>query len=336
MEPDANPSGGALTVDQAAATLGGLLGSGDANPEKPEAKPERQAAQEPQPEPAGEQDEGDDSGEVDAPDDDQESAEDDGAGDDAEEPRFTVTIGGKEQEVTLDELRAGYQRETDYRRKTMGLAEERKAAQAQREALAEQERQLAARLTELNELYPEQQAPDWAQLADDDPGEYIRQKAKWDAEAQKRERLTAERDKVLGDLQQRQQMATEAFLSEQRDLLLKALPDWRKPEVAAKEKEALEKYATSKAGFSSAELNGLSDHRALIILRKAMLYDRLQEGKANVTKKVAEAAPLLKPGNKRSRSEVDGERQAARRKQLAQTGSRDVAAAMIAERFKIK
>lgn len=68
--------------------------------------------------------------------------EDDGAGDEAvsEEQgvedtseRITVTIDGAEVEVTLDELRNGYLRQSDYTRKTQGVAAERQrlAAMAQ-------------------------------------------------------------------------------------------------------------------------------------------------------------------------------------------------------------
>lgn len=59
--------------------------------------------------------------------------EDDGAGAEGSEeqaveddsPRFTVTIDGAEVEVTLDELRNGYLRQSDYTRKTQGVAAER-------------------------------------------------------------------------------------------------------------------------------------------------------------------------------------------------------------------
>lgn len=40
--------------------------------------------------------------------------------------RYTVTIDGEAQEVSLDELRNGYQRQSDYTRKTQELAETRK------------------------------------------------------------------------------------------------------------------------------------------------------------------------------------------------------------------
>ena len=50
----------------------------------------------------------------------------------SEEPSgetYSVKIDGKHQEVSLEELRDGYQRQSDYTRKTQELASERKRLQ---------------------------------------------------------------------------------------------------------------------------------------------------------------------------------------------------------------
>lgn len=54
----------------------------------------------------------------------------DGAGDQAadssvEEPKYVVKVDGREVEVTLEELTAGYSRQQDYTKKTQSLAQER-------------------------------------------------------------------------------------------------------------------------------------------------------------------------------------------------------------------
>lgn len=85
-------------------------------------------------------------------DDDQElSEEDDGDtvedGDDADEdqePLFTVKVDGKEVEVGLDELRDGYMRERTFTKKTMDLADQRKAVEsAQSQQASAQEANLS-------------------------------------------------------------------------------------------------------------------------------------------------------------------------------------------------
>ncbi len=42
---------------------------------------------------------------------------------------YTVKVDGEEQEVSLEELRDGYQRQSDYTRKTQELASERRRLQ---------------------------------------------------------------------------------------------------------------------------------------------------------------------------------------------------------------
>jgi hypothetical protein len=95
----------------------------------------------------------------------------------SEEPVYTVRVDGKEVQVTLSELTKGYSRESDYRRKTMALADERKALEAFQRQVAENQRHYAERLQELQALFPAEQEPDWQQLAAEDPSEYVRQKA---------------------------------------------------------------------------------------------------------------------------------------------------------------
>ena len=51
-----------------------------------------------------------------------------------EEPTYAVKIGGEEQQVTLEELQNGYQRQADYTRKTQEIATERERL-AQAEAI---------------------------------------------------------------------------------------------------------------------------------------------------------------------------------------------------------
>ena len=47
----------------------------------------------------------------------------------SQEPAYTVKIDGEEQQVTLEELQKGYQRQSDYTRKTQQVAQERERLQ---------------------------------------------------------------------------------------------------------------------------------------------------------------------------------------------------------------
>ncbi len=57
------------------------------------------------------------------------------ATEETKEPSYRVKVGGEEFEVTLDELRNGYQRQSDYTRKSQSLAEQRKTFDANLQAV---------------------------------------------------------------------------------------------------------------------------------------------------------------------------------------------------------
>jgi hypothetical protein len=92
-------------------------------------------------------------------------------------PSYTVKVDGEEVEVNLDELRNGYQRQADYTRKSQSLAEQRKAYEANLQAVT-QEREQYSQL--LGNMAQNQNAElsryadiNWADLKDTDPMEYM-------------------------------------------------------------------------------------------------------------------------------------------------------------------
>ena len=69
--------------------------------------------------------------------------------DSTEEPTYTVKVAGQEFNVTLDELRNGYSRDADYRRKTEDLAYDKKQFQTESE---KQRQDYSTKLSELNQM----------------------------------------------------------------------------------------------------------------------------------------------------------------------------------------
>ena len=66
-----------------------------------------------------------------------------------EDSTYKVKVAGQELDVTLDELRNGYSRDADYRRKTEELSNERKNFQSQSE---KQRQDYSQKLTEVNQI----------------------------------------------------------------------------------------------------------------------------------------------------------------------------------------
>jgi hypothetical protein len=231
-----------------------------------------------------------------------------------EQPTFSVRVDGTEQKVTLDELLNGYQRTADYTKKTQAIAEQRKQAEAELAAARVERQRYAETLRQLEaQLAQTQPEPDWNKLYAEDPLEYVRQKDAWRDRRERAQALQGEQAR-LAQLQQVEQRALlEQHLAVERQRLVEAIPQWRDEQTAAKEREAIVTWA-KRAGFSDQEIAQSYDHRAVNVLRKAMLYDELM-GKNLADKQTPKPAPAMaRPGMPPSKNETSSK---ARREALS-------------------
>ena len=166
-------------------------------------------------------------------------------------PSYTVKVDGEEFEVTLDELRNGYQRQADYTRKAQSLAEQRKAYEANLEAV-NQERQQYGQVLENMAQYQnlelaQYQNINWQELKENDPMEYM----------EKRIEFQDAKDKVvqIQQEQQRVRQQTEAEFTQrltnvvktEAEKLSQILPEYAGPDATLRNE--LRSYALSQ-GFS--------------------------------------------------------------------------------------
>ena len=104
---------------------------------------------------------------------------------------------------------------------------------------------------------------------------------------------------------------------EERELLISSVQEWTDKELMKKEGAAMAKYLLE-VGFTKEELPYMIDHRALGMVRKAMLYDRVQPKVKSVRKKV-KVAPTVKTGAKGTPAKASSKR-LAEQKEAARTG----------------
>jgi hypothetical protein len=243
----------------------------------------------------------------------------------------TIKVDGKDVEVTIDELKKGYQRQADYTRKTMEVAEQRKQADAERQQALQERQEYAQKLTEqatlLNAVMQEQQQIDWQQLLDSDPMEYLKQQHLYQQRQASLQQLQQEQAKVWQLQQAEQAQYVNQFVAQQQEQLLAKLPDWNDPEKAKAEKSALRDYLQNE-GVTQEELNQMSDHRHVLIARKAMLYDQMMS-KAKAAAKKVENLPkrVERSGNGQSQN-VDKRSQQFQR--LQKSGRVEDAASLFA------
>jgi len=241
---------------------------------------------------------------------------------------FTVKVDGTEVTVTLDELQKGYSRTQDYTRKTQQIAEIRRQVESEAEAIRAERSQYAQLLGALESQVQQAAQPniDWDRLYQEDPIEWVRQKEVMRENQAKSQAIQFEQQRLAEISQQEQAQQMQSFLAQQRDELLKVLPDWKDPNKAKKEKDLLIDFG-QKAGFSADELKNIFDHRVVNVLRKAALYEQMMTKRQNIKPVTNNGPRPAKPG---AAGRVSTTSEATRAKQrLAKSGRVNDAASAI-------
>ena len=288
------------SIDEAQEALLSLMEPEEATPETEEAQPteEEESTEETQDESLEEEPEEEEEVEEASEEPDEEAEE--------EELLYAVTVNGEEQEVSLDELMKGYSRQSDYTKKTQDISEQRKEFEELSKQYTEEISQIqnergqyvqALEQAIKNSLAGAEQFAniDWERLRSEDPVEFALKKDEYRDLQDKVRQNQEEQASVQQKQQEEYRKNLKEHLKRENDLLLEKMPDWGDPKKQKGIAEGIRSFAQS-AGFSDEEIGGLSDHRSLIMIHKAKLYDDLQ--KADVkSKKVKNKPRVVRSGS---------------------------------------
>jgi len=276
-----------------------------------EAPADDQGAEEIDAEPESDED-NPDAVEVEAAGDDDDEGNDDleaEEGDEDDDPEFEIDTPKGQARVKLSELRAGYLRQSDYTRKTMEVAEQRRQIEAEQTEAA----QLKQQLSEALQVWavPTEQEPNWAEMAQKlDPREFNARRVQWEQRQQAKEQARQQ----YHALQAYERQQTEA---REKQALLDAVPEWRDAERF--KSDAMRMATGAEAyGLSRDDLSNVMDHRLLLVLRDAVAYREMMAKQPAAAKRVAKPNKALKPGskpNKAANSEAVRQKQMNRLKQ---------------------
>jgi len=300
-------------------------------PQQPEAEaqgPSEDQAQD-APEDDDYDDEVDDGEDVYDDDDDDEEVDEEPA-----EKLYTVKVDGKEVEVNLEEALKGYQRQEAFTKRSMELAEQRKAFAAEaaetkqlRDAYAQQLELLQTQLQQTNLT----EEPDWTALKNEgySTDDIFFAKTEWDKQQKQVQQVAAERQKIAQQQAQEQEQNLKQHLQNQRVEMLERIPEWRNDETREFERKEVIKYAQKRVGFSEEEISSASDARAIELLYKAWKWDNLMEKKPTTKKRTRQAPKMAKAGQPATKREVANRSKRKAREQFEKAGTVDAAVQLL-------
>jgi hypothetical protein len=257
---------------------------------------------------------------------DSEQSDEEGDSEEEEQPQvFTVKVDGKEVDVTLEELQKGYSRTQDYTRKTQQIAEVRKQTEAELQEVRAEREQYAQLLGALQAQVQQAAQPqvDWDRLYQEDPIEWVRQRELVRENQEKAAAIQSEQQRLAQLSQQEQAQQRQMLLAQEQEALVAAIPEWKDAKKAQAEKAMLVQFG-QKVGFTPDELKNVIDHRAVVMLRKAALYDQMMSKRGQIKPVTNNGPRPAKPG---AAGRVSSNTEAMRAQQrLAKTGRVDDAA----------
>jgi hypothetical protein len=250
---------------------------------------------------------------------------------DAAPPRKTykVPVDGEEVEVDEAELVKGYSREAHFTRKMQKLAEERRLLEEELQSVREERHHYGDLLPKLKAALEVPQV-DWDKLRADNPEQFTTKWAEYQLAVSRQRAVDEEQAALAAKTRAEQDRLVVAYVEQERGRLLEAVPEWKDEAARTKDRTAMAQVART-TGFTDEELADVTDHRALILLRKAMLWDQHTARVKGAQRKVAQG-PVAKPGGGQPRAAVPAQQAAytKAKERLANTGKvADAASALM-------
>ena len=222
----------------------------------------------------------------------------------AEETQVTdlhqIIVNGEKIDVDLDELKAGYQKDADYRRKTEELAIERRQLGSDKDRLT---KDYSTKMTDLNnltatlnaEVNSELSSKELDKLFDEDPTEA----AKLERKIRRRRETIAQAQRKLR-LNQEDQFQ-EILREEQKKVALKH-PDFGDPVKGSTLKTNMRNYLLGRH-FNEQEINQVYDSRMFDVIMDAMTHQNAQKLKPTLVSKKVKPAKVIRSGIKVTKDE---------------------------------
>ena len=245
-----------------------------------------------------------------------------------EQELFDITVNGKQQKVSLNELKEGYSKGSDYTKKTMELSEQRRSLDTEldtiskdKEAVKQMREDYMNKLQVVEQNLQTEDNIDWVALAQSDPTEYAVKKAEFDRKKELQQQIQQEKQKLAQEQRKEQEQIYQNHIQRERGKLVELMPIFGDEQKAPKLMKDIGEFAM-KQGYTEQEVNMVVDHRAVKTLHDAMKYNQLLEKNGLRDKKVKPVNRVVSSeGKNNSRSADKQMRVNDRMKQLKKSGN---------------
>ena len=248
-------------------------------------------------------------------DEEEQASEDENAIEEKATDLHQVTVNGEKIDVDLDELKAGYQKDADYRRKTEEIAIEKRELKSEEDRL---KNQYSTKMDDLNslvvtlnaEINNDMNSKELDALWDEDPTEA----ARVDRKMTKRKQTIQQAQQRLREHQNAQ--FQEVLKSEQKKLHLKH-PVLADPMKGNAVKSNIMNYLSSK-GFSNEDVSRIYDSRYFDVIMDGMKANAV---KTNLVSKKVKPSKFVRSGVKTTKEDINSQTRLNQIKTLKKSGS---------------
>jgi len=248
----------------------------------------------------------------------EEEASEENANEDQTTDTHQVKVNGEIIEVDLEELKAGYQKDADYRRKTEEISLERKELAFEKERLA---KAMSSKMEDLNslvltlnaEVNSDINAKELDRLWDEDPTEA----ARIDRKIRRRRETLSQAQKKLRENQEAQ--FQEILKEEQKKVAVK-FPELQDPVKGNSLKTGMVNYLLSK-GFSDRDVNAVYDSRMFEVIVDGMKYQDNKKLKPTLVNKKVKPSKVIRSGVKTTKEEINQQSRLDKIRTLKKSGS---------------
>ena len=212
---------------------------------------------------------------------------------------YTVKTDGKEETVTIDQLKQSYSGQSAINKRFQEVAEMRKQVEQKTSDILQREQMV-------NYLYNQSQQqgfisppklPDQA-LAESDPVSYMEQRAKYDADLQSYQQQQMQMQQLQEQQQRQADEQYQSFVAEQAEIIKGKIPELANPEKSQTHWQSLMSSA-KEYGFSDEEIAATADARYIQMANDAMKFRRIVANRKKAEAKGKKAKPVVKAGAKK-------------------------------------